>query len=138
MTLARVGDPVEVAPPGCEPKIGQTPDPAPAVGRAPRAPSSLRWGPRILLVACIAAGAVLRLIHLNTLGFNSDEAVYAGQAASIAGYRPLLPYFPIFRAHPLLFQAVLSLAYHDGVSDITGRRFAVAFGLGTIGLAYLV
>ena len=33
----------------------------------------------------LALGIFLRYWRLNALGFNSDEAVYAGQAASIAG-----------------------------------------------------
>lgn len=72
------------------------------------------------------------------LGFNSDEAVYAGQAASIAGDTTLLPYFPIFRAHPLLFQTMLSVPYQWGVSPLVGRLFAVALGVGTVWLIYLL
>jgi phospholipase C len=61
---------------------------------------------------------VLRLWHLNALGFNSDEAVYAGQAAAIAGDPALHGLFPVFRAHPLLFQMATSLIYRVGVSDL--------------------
>lgn len=43
------------------------------------------------------------------MGFNSDEAVHAGQAAGIAVHSALAPYSPVFRAHPLFFQTVLSL-----------------------------
>jgi hypothetical protein len=56
----------------------------------------------------------LRLWQLNALGFNSDEAVYAGQAASIADHPDLKEFFPTFRAHPLLFQTILSIGYHLG------------------------
>src|SRR5512133_3549862 len=38
-------------------------------------------------------GSVLRLWQVNSLGFNSDEAVYAGQAAAIAGNTVLQPFF---------------------------------------------
>ena len=91
-----------------------------------------RWA--FLTVLSIAA--LLRCWQLNGLGFNSDEAVYAGQAASIAGQDAYLPYFPIFRAHPLLFQALLSVPYRFGVADIVGRLLAAAFGVATVVLVY--
>lgn len=92
---------------------------------------------RALAVATIAVPAVLlRIVYLNAVGFNSDEAVYAGQAASIAGDTSLQPYFPIFRAHPLLFQTTLSVIYQFGTSPLAGRLLAVAFGLATIVVTY--
>jgi 4-amino-4-deoxy-L-arabinose transferase-like glycosyltransferase len=92
----------------------------------------------ILGVVGIAALAIaVRVAFLMDLGFNSDEAVYAGQAASIAGDSQYLPYFPIFRAHPLLFQTVLSIPYQWGVSPLVGRLVAVGFGLGTVVMIYL-
>ena len=90
---------------------------------------------RAFLIVLIT-GIALRCWQLNGVGFNSDEAVYAGQAASIAGQEQYLPYFPIFRAHPLLFQALLSLPYRFGVVDVVGRLLAAAFGVGTVVLAY--
>lgn len=84
----------------------------------------------------LALGIFLRYWRLNALGFNSDEAVYAGQAASIAGQSAYLPYFPIFRAHPLLFQSLLSVPYRFGVSDIVGRMLAAAFGVATLVVVY--
>src|SRR5262245_4760768 len=39
---------------------------------------------QLALPAIIAIGAFLRFWQLNSLGFNSDEAVYAGQGAAIA------------------------------------------------------
>src|SRR5215213_11339134 len=84
----------------------------------------------------LAVGTFLRCWQLGALGFNSDEAVYAGQAASIAGQEAYLPYFPIFRAHPLLFQSLLSLPYRFGVADVVGRILAAAFGVGTLVIAY--
>src|SRR5574341_14427 len=82
-----------------------------------------------LAVALVLTATIgLRVIHLNDLGFNSDEAVYSGQAASIANDGELKGLFPTFRAHPLLFQSVLSLGYQFGVSDLAGRLLAVALG----------
>ena len=86
----------------------------------------------------VVPALALRLWALTSVGFNSDEAVYAGQAASIAGDPELLPYFPVFRAHPLLFQTMLSLFYHDGVSDLVGRLLAVGFGMANVAVAYLL
>ncbi|HLO31458.1 MAG TPA: glycosyltransferase family 39 protein [Anaerolineales bacterium] len=90
----------------------------------------------ILIVTAVAIG--LRVWRLNQLGYNTDEAVYAGQAAAIAKDPTLKEIFPIFRAHPLLFQFVLALVFAFGVSDIAGRFAAVAIGLATVYLAYRV
>jgi 4-amino-4-deoxy-L-arabinose transferase-like glycosyltransferase len=73
---------------------------------------------------------------LNDVGFNSDEAVYSGQAASIAADPELKELFPTFRAHPLLFQSALSIGYQFGVSDLMGRLLAVAFGVATVYITY--
>ncbi len=94
-------------------------------------------GTPFLLACIVVSGAFLRLVSLNATGYNSDEAVYAGQAASIAGDHSLTPFFPVFRAHPMLFQTLLSLFYLDGVSDLTGRLLAASFGIGTIVVVYL-
>jgi 4-amino-4-deoxy-L-arabinose transferase-like glycosyltransferase len=91
----------------------------------------------VLAVAAVSAPAtVLRLWHVNALGFNSDEAVYAGQAAAIAGDPQVSQLFPVFRAHPLLFQMVTSLIYRVHVSDLAPRLLAVAFGLATVAAGY--
>ena len=84
-------------------------------GAEPRAAGlirTLRW-PILALVVAIPA-VFLRVWHIDSLGVNSDEAVYAGQAASLAADPELSPFFPIFRAHPLLFQGMLSVVYHVG------------------------
>jgi hypothetical protein len=108
-------------------------------------PRGIRWSAvglrqladRLALVAIIAVGAFLRMWQLNSLGFNSDEAVYAGQGAAIAADPTLKEIFPIFRAHPLLFQFVLALGFHfSSVSDLLGRMLSVVFGLATLYLIY--
>jgi hypothetical protein len=96
---------------------------------------------RTLAISAALGGLVgisffLRLWQLNAFGFNSDEAVYAGQAASIADHPDLKQFFPTFRAHPLLFQSVLSLGYHLGWYDLFGRVIAAAFGVATVLLVY--
>ena len=70
----------------------------------------------------------MRLWHFNDVGYNSDEAVYAGQGAGIAHDPQLAPYFPVFRAHPLLFQSVVAIGYELHQGDWFGRAAAIAFG----------
>lgn len=88
------------------------------------------------LTAILAGGAFLRLWQINEVGYNSDEAVYAGQGASIADDPELKQYFPVFRAHPLLFQTILSIGYHFGGGDLYGRVASAAFGVATIALVF--
>lgn len=90
----------------------------------------------IVIVSTVAIG--LRVWGINQLGYNTDEAVYAGQAAAIARDPTLKDIFPIFRAHPLLFQFLLALVFNFGVSDLAGRLVAVAISLGTVYLVYRV
>ena len=92
----------------------------------------------LILIPILVTAFVLRTWNLMALGLNSDEAVYAGQASAIAGNLELLPYFPIFRAHPLLFQTLISIPYQIAVSPVIGRLMSVAFGVGTVFLVYLV
>jgi hypothetical protein len=110
-----------------------TPDPVKLTRRWARRAPAPHW---LALGAILAAGLFVRVWQINALGFNTDEAVYAGQGASIAGDSELEPYFPVFRAHPLLFQTILSVAYQFGTSDVVGRLIAVAFGLATILVVY--
>jgi hypothetical protein len=87
-------------------------------------------------MVAMATGLFLRIWKINAMGFNTDEAVYSGQAAAIAGVSGIKEVFPIFRAHPLLFQSVLSLIYKIHFSDLAGRLLAVVVGLCTIFLVY--
>ncbi len=90
-----------------------------------------------LLLIVILAGS-LRLNNIGAVGFNSDEAVYSGQAASIAQDSALTEFFPIFRAHPLLHQFMLSVVYTFSVSDVLGRVVSAFFGICTVLLAYML
>jgi Dolichyl-phosphate-mannose-protein mannosyltransferase len=94
--------------------------------------------PAAALLAVAAAGTGLRIWELDTLGFNSDEAVYAGQAAAIAADPALRDIFPIFRAHPLLFQYVLAIGTIFGTDDIGARVISAAVGMLTVGLGFLL
>jgi 4-amino-4-deoxy-L-arabinose transferase-like glycosyltransferase len=93
-----------------------------------------------IVVAVVAVPSLaLRVWSLDALGLNSDEAVYAGQAASLAEDPAFLPFFPVFRAHPLLFQSLLSLEYRLwGVSPLSGRLLSVAFGMATVWVTYAI
>ena len=84
--------------------------------------------------AAIAVVAlVVRLVDLNRYGFNSDEAVYSGQAAALAGHTDYAHMFGVFRAHPLLVHVIVSLVYRiTGVNDVAPRLVTVAFGVGLV------
>ncbi len=87
--------------------------------------------------AILVVAAILRIWQLNAVGFNTDEAVYSGQAASLASDPNLTPIFPIFRAHPLLFQfALADLFLLTGVSDVNARLLAAGAGVVTVYLVY--
>ena len=114
---------------------------APAATTVPSLVTRIRhskWQPWMGILVIAIPSVILRVYRIDALGVNSDEAVYAGQAASLASDLGLSPFFPIFRAHPLLFQGLLSIVYQlIGVSSLSGRLLAAAFGLGTIALLFL-
>jgi hypothetical protein len=91
---------------------------------------------RLCLILAFSAGTFLRLWRINAIGYNSDEAVYAGQAAALAHDPELTPFFPIIRAHPMIFQFLLALTFHWGVNDLAGRLLSAALGIATIFLVY--
>jgi uncharacterized membrane protein len=91
---------------------------------------------RLVLLLTFASGIFLRIWQIDAMGYNTDEAVYAGQAAAIARIAGLSNIFPIFRAHPLLFQFLLSIVYRIHFSDLMGRLLAVAISMGTVILTY--
>lgn len=93
---------------------------------------------RFILVLAISVGAFLRIWQIDAMGYNTDEAVYAGQAAAIAGVPVLKDIFPVFRAHPLLFQFLLSIVYKIQFSDLYGRLLSVAIGIATLYLTYKI
>ena len=99
------------------------------------------WWPlptQVWLGLTLALGLAVRLINLNAFGFNSDEAVYAGQSASIAGNPLFVNQFPVFRAHPLLMPTLLSPLFRSGTPDLRGRVVVALFGVATLFALYLV
>jgi hypothetical protein len=100
-----------------------------------------QFGPALLVVIALLSGGLLRLWGINRYGVNSDEAVYLGQAAALAQEPILSQFFPLFRAHPLLFPFLASLTIpffgREGL-DLAGRLLAVCFGLATIGVTMII
>ena len=96
----------------------------------------LTRGVAVLMLAMIAG--FLRFWHLGAVGFNSDEAVYTGTAGSLAGNEQLRQVFPVFRAHPLLLQLMISFTEHGQLTDWAPRAITAVIGtlavLATYGL----
>lgn len=88
------------------------------------------------LVGVLLAAALLRFYRLTGTGFNSDEAVYTGTSASLAGDDQLGSLFPVFRAHPVLFQSLVSLALRIHESDWMARAVPALLGVATVWLTY--
>jgi hypothetical protein len=99
-------------------------------GRAPRPPAG------VLLAGILLVAAALRVWRLNEVGFNSDEAVYSGQGAAIAGDHDLEQLFPVFRAHPLLFQTLLSVGFRLHLPEGFERLTAAVLGVATVYLVF--
>jgi hypothetical protein len=90
----------------------------------------------LALSIAVALALVVRLVHINALGYNSDEAVYAGQGAAIAEVPILTDIFPVFRAHPLFFQFLLAVFFKFWPYDWVGRLVSVGIGIVTIFVVY--
>ncbi len=105
---------------------------------APVLPAAARRLDVGLLGVAVLVASALRLVDLGRIGLNSDEAVYAGQAASLAGNPAFTDNFPVVRAHPLLFQLAMSPLYRNGIPDVPGRYVSALFGVGTVLIVFLV
>lgn len=106
------------------------------VQRASEGLTTARLAQAILTVALLVA-TIVRVWDLGAVGFNSDEAVYSGQAASLAGDPTYTPLFAVFRAHPLGVQFLVSLVFHISRDDVAARLVSVAFGVAAVFLVYL-
>jgi len=92
-----------------------------------------------LLVLIIISASLIRLWDLGAVGFNNDEAIYSGQAATLAGYNEFQNLFTIYRAHPLLLQFMISILFGNfGISDTIARILPSVLGIFTIILTYLI
>ena len=108
--------------------------PEDAVVRVPeKAPRDWR---RVLVPAAVVAIVVLalvvRFIHLTALGFNSDEAVYSGQAGSLAGVLVA----PSVFLHPNNMDGVFVFGFTAAV--IGGLDSPVGAIVGGLGLGVLL
>ncbi len=79
---------------------------------------------------------------MGLIGFSGDQALYAGQAAGLAGFSAYSQYFaPVSRGFTnfLVFQLIVAAAYYIfGVSDILARTIALLFGIGTVLLIFRI
>ncbi len=91
------------------------------------------------LAIIIALALFLRLWNLGWNGFNGDESIYSGQAASLLGEKDFLNDFAVFRAHPLLLQSLVSVTFAlFGIQDTVARLVPVIFGTLTVFMTYLL
>ena len=108
---------------------------APPIARVPR-------GDLLLILAVLAPAAALRLWHLDAVGFRGDEAVYAGQAAVLAGRDGMERWFILSsrgNSNFLVFQGILSVVYRVfGVNDLSARLVSAAFSILTVGVVYAI
>jgi Dolichyl-phosphate-mannose-protein mannosyltransferase len=97
-----------------------------------------RWAIPAALIAIVIVALFVRVIHLTALGFNSDEAVYTGQAGALAGVGDYARNFSPFRAHPLLLQAILAMeiVLLNRASEFVSRLTVVLAGLGAVYMTY--
>ncbi len=108
-----------------------------AVGRIRLDFVKLRWAS---VAGMLAVAIFFRVLDIDRVGFNSDEAVYSGQAAALIGDPKFSVFFSIFRAHPLLLQTLLGgLFAIVGVMDVAARLFvSLTFGVGSVVVTYFL
>ncbi len=130
-----IGHPTAAAaPPGAARSAGRG-GPSPLVGAA-----SLRRSTVLTLIGVALVAAVFaRFWALTSVGFNSDEAVYSGQAAALSGNATYAHLFGVFRAHPLLVQFLVSVIDRAfGVGELGPRALCAVAGVALAGVAGLV
>ena len=124
----------------------ETASDGPAARRGPARWASLA-GPTLKrldlpLIAITGIAAFLRLWDLGRVGLRGDEAVYAGQAAVLAGAKGFSQYFILIgrgNSNFLLFQEILSVVYRvTGVGDVTARVVAASFSVLTVLVTYWI
>lgn len=140
VTVRRIAGSTTLPADGVPPPRQRSGTAATATPVAPR-PEPHATGPRtrttaLLLLAVTLVAAAVRVWRIDALGFNSDEAVYAGQAASLAGNAHYTAFFPVFRAHPMVVQIVLSPFFRHGEADVVGRFVVAGFGVATVLAVY--
>jgi hypothetical protein len=98
------------------------------------------WLVPAAVITIIGIALFVRMIHLTALGFNSDEAVYTGQAGSLAGVGDYARHFSPFRAHPLALQTVLAMEFTllGRMSEFASRVTVVLTGVGAVYATYRI
>ena len=96
----------------------------------------------LLLLGIMGIAAFLRFWDLGRVGFRGDEAVYAGQAAVLAGVEEMKRHFILIsrgNSNFLLFQQILGLVYRlVGVADVTARVVSATFSVLTVVATFLI
>jgi hypothetical protein len=94
----------------------------------------------LAVLGVVLVATVVRFVHLTALGFNSDEAVYSGQAGSLAGVGWYARSFSPFRAHPLLLQTILAIEYTalGHLSEWASRATVAITGIATVIATYFL
>jgi 4-amino-4-deoxy-L-arabinose transferase-like glycosyltransferase len=93
----------------------------------------------LFLILLISFAVILRVWDLGMAGFNNDEAIYSGQAATLAGNDEFEKHFSIFRAHPLLLQTMVSVIVGMfGVNDTVSRIVPAILGILTVIITYII
>jgi hypothetical protein len=94
----------------------------------------------LALCGILTLAGGLRLWDLHAIGLRGDEAVYAGQAAVLAGDARLQPYFVLIsrgNSNFLIYQGILALFYAlFGVNDTLPRLVSAGFSVATIVITY--
>jgi 4-amino-4-deoxy-L-arabinose transferase-like glycosyltransferase len=94
----------------------------------------------IVFILILLLAGFLRLWQVGLNGFSGDEAVYAGQAAVLAGAHGYSRYFILVsrgNSNFLLFQEIVSLAFRVfGVGTLMPRLVSAAFGIGLVIVFY--
>ena len=120
-----------------DPSDGVGPRPCPLTSRLPAAGSGwVRLVEFGILFGLVAVAILLRFYDLDRFGIRGDEAIYSGQAATLAGDPERARFFAVFRAHPLIFQAVLAVLYGVGLPDMASRWLVAASGVAAVLVAW--
>src|ERR1044071_62749 len=92
----------------------------------------------LVLLVILFIAFFLRSWDIGWNGFNGDESIYSGQAASLLGQKEFLKDFAVFRAHPLLVQSMVSFVFAlFGIQDVVARIIPIFFGSLTVYVTYL-
>jgi 4-amino-4-deoxy-L-arabinose transferase-like glycosyltransferase len=114
----------------------------PAVEVEHSGPSGRTAHDLLLLLGITGIAAFLRFWDLGRVGFRGDEAVYAGQAAVLAGVEEMKRHFILLsrgNSNFLLFQQILGLVYRlVGVADVTARVVSATFSVLTVVATFLI